>query len=865
MPEFDLIHVGEDGRISTSMRCTSCNLCKEPELVTNCMSGTGIPGSTYMMVGHQPGREDDRIGQAFTGKNGRLLRQLLEEAEFDLSDIYFTNALKCCLYDSKPKDSYWKKCQHHFRQELEEVKPQAIVSFGNTALKWLTGFSGVRRFARRGLPCVFDPEIVVYPFEQAITIDHYKGREFYKARAKFIKNLMWLKQKEIDGTLHQTDDIPTDYKMAQTVDDVREFLAEFPKGSLVYGDAETATEGFDMATFPYPGNRIVAMGFSKGPGHARTIPLEARGAVKLTYWTDDELAEINAMLREFFLTHKTTGHNWAQFDHKWVSVRYDIDELEIPFESMLASHLMDEEPGGHGLETLALRYSKMMPWKKTFTVKDIKRCCDYLAKDVDGGYRVYQALNAKISPKLRWLHENIQLPLALEARRMEQRGVAIDVEAMEELGSTLRKVMEESEKEFRTDDRVKAWELKNGPIGFDNPHHMRDLMENYFKLECIKKTESGLYSADAEVLEYWEDDVPVLQPYLRRRRASKLYGTYYSGVKTRVEEHGPIIHYSMKIHGTVTGRPSFANPNVGNIPRPDTAHKAGIDDPKIVKSMFCARPGRVLLQIDYKQAESRMLAILSDDKNLKQVFYDGQDIHSATAATVYGIPIDEFMQRLKSGDTEVKGYRSDAKVINFGIPYGKSEESLVNDFVIAARLSERKAAKKAGREPDFTADMEKDAEEKGKRFLRLHKENYPEVWVWLSKQEKLIRTKGYLETPFGRRRRFWKIDNAAIRQAYNFPIQSTASELTHISLVRCAKILRELEIDAYPILTVYDSIVFECTPENMWEVADIASDIMETLDQDYPWITVPMKVDAEAGPSWGRLKELDVENRRFAA
>ncbi len=771
MPEFDLIHVGQDGQISTSMRCTSCDLCNEPQLVTNCMSGTGTPGATFLLAGHQPGREDDGIGSSFTGKNGRLLRRMMDEADWDIDDCFFTNTLKCCLYDSKPRDSYWKKCRGHFRQELEQVKPQAIVSFGGTALKWLTGFAGVRRFRRRGLPCVFDPEIVVYPFEQAISIDHYKGREYHRMRARFVKDLMWLKQKHLDGTLRQTDDIPTDYKHATTVEDVRAFLAEFPEGSTVYADLETCTEAFEMATFPYPGNMIAAIGFSKGPGHARTIPFDIRGLTALRFWKPKQRQEIFEMLRPFWLKHKFTGHNWAQFDHKWVSVLWDIDTLDVPFESMLISHLMDEEPGGHGLETLALRYSKMMPWKKMFTVKDVTRCQTYLSKDVDGGSRVYAALNAKVSKKLRWLHENIQLPLALEARRMEQRGVMIDVEAMETLGRHLEVVMVDSEKEFRTDDRVRAWELKNGPIGFDNPHHMRDLMENYFELECIKRTETGFYSADAEVLEYWEDDVFVLQPYLRRRRASKVHGTYYSNIKTRVEEHGPVIHYSMKIHGTVTGRPSFSDPNVGNIPREDTAHKAGIEDPKIVKAMFCARPSRILLQMDYKQAESRMLAILSEDKNLMQVFFDGLDIHSATAATVYGIPIDEFMTRLKAKDPEVKGYRSDAKVINFGVPYGKGEESLVVDFVVAARLSERKNAKKAGREPNFTAEMEQEAEEQGKRFLRLHKENYPDVWVWLAKQERLIRRRGYLETPFNRRRRFHKIDNAAIRQAYNFPIQ----------------------------------------------------------------------------------------------
>lgn len=867
MPEFNLIHVAPNGLIRDDLKCTSCKLCESPELLTNCMASSGRVGVDFLVVGHAPGVEDDGIGKHFTGDNGRLVRALFEEAGISDEDVVYTNALKCSLRGAKPKDTYWKRCRGHFRNELREFRPKAIISFGNQALKWLTGFGGVRRFRRRGLPCVLNEDLVVYPFEQALALQH-AGADYHAVRSRMVKDFMWLRQKAIEGSLHIADPIKPDYKRAESLEDVYAFLEEFPEGSEVIVDLETAGPDWKGALYPYPENFIVAIGLSNGPGHARMIPLHARGISSLLYWSEEYEQAIREAFGHFWRTRILRGHNLIQFDQKWLCVKWGLDSVDIRFEQMLAGHLLDEEPGGLGLEDMAMRYTKMMPWKKKFTVRDIVQCCRYLAFDVDANARIAPIIEGKLSSSQLWLHDNIQVPLAHEARRMEQRGVRIDVEAINRLDGHLIERIAIERKAILSTPEVQAWQLKNTKeFNPDSPHDLRDLLENYFKLECIKRTETGLYSTDASVLEHWEDQVPFLSHVLTSRRATKLKGTYVDNIKERIDAHGDIIHYSIKLHGTVTGRPSFENPNVGNIPRADTAAKAGIEDPKLVKSIFVPRKTsagtKIFLQGDYSQAELRTLAIYSDDANLKQAYFDDIDVHSATAAQAYGIPIDEFLTRLDAEDPEIKGMRSNAKIINFGIIYGKSEESLQRDFIVAARTNERKAAKKAGRPANFTPQMEQEAMAEAQTFIAMHKKAYPDVWRWLHAQEAQIRAHGYQETKFGRRRHYHKIDNAAIRQAYNFPIQSTAADFTHVALVRCAKVLRELGIDAYPVLTVYDSIIFECTSENMWEVAEIVLPIMENLG--FPWMTVPMKVDLEAGLSWGKLKKLDLKNRCVAA
>jgi DNA polymerase-1 len=255
-----------------------------------------------------------------------------------------------------------------------------------------------------------------------------------------------------------------------------------------------------------------------------------------------------------------------------------------------------------------------------------------------------------------------------------------------------------------------------------------------------------------------------------------------------------------------------------------------LEDANAIKKIFAARPGYVLMQADYSQAELRTLASCSLDPALIDIYDRGLDAHTATAAKVYGIDLDAV----------TKAMRSNAKTVNFGIVYGMSWESLLQKFVSAGNT-----------------------EDQARAFYDGHKKTFSKVWRWLDKQEEIIRRVGEQTTFFGRTRRYSEIDNHAIRQAYNFPIQSLASDLTLLSLVRCAKALRARKLPARVCLTVHDSIIFEIKMEAFWEVAQLVHDIMSGIHFD--WMRVPMTVDMEVGLNWGQLKAVDMNTLTIAS
>lgn len=848
MPEFSLFDVLDDGSHATDLKCTSCPLATNSELQTNCMKGSGGEPATVMFVNTNPTMSDDESGKPFQSSTGKLFKRLLEEVDFPKS-VYFTNAVKCSPRGQEAKDTYWKKCRGHLRLEIERVKPKVIVALGVKTFRWVSGFGGGGKFKRRGFPCAVAKNVTVVPFDHPQDLQEADPEDYGVLKAKFVKDLFWLKTAVIEG-IDYRDSVETDYRRAKTIDDVRGFLEEFPEGSLVYCDLETRDPNHEGALFPYPENRIAAIGFSARPGHARMIPYDCRGVARLTYWDDEELAQIKELLATFWRTRVFVGHNFVQFDQKWISVEWGFEEgerLNIDCEPQLMSHSLDEEPGCHGLEDLALRYTKMTPWKHTFTVSDVLRMCDYLAKDLDAGMRLLPILKEKLNPKQQWLHDELQLPLAQESREWEQKGVRIDVGNLELAGQYLEVAISESEKRIRELEEVRAFEFKNGPLNLDSPQQIGDLLENYYYLEQIKETGTGQYCADASVLQFWEDKVEFCGLVLKRRRASKLKSTYVDGILERVRKYGDTIHYSIDWSGTVTGRPSGSNPNVFNIPRADTAKKSGIEDPKLIKNIFRAREGCVLLQADYSQAELRVLASFSKDESLIRAYLDDVDVHTATAASLYNVPIDKV----------TKAQRSDAKAISFGIVYGKSERGIQQAFVDAAREKEKEACKRENRKFNFTPSMEREASLAGERALAAHKKAYPGVWRYLREQERIAKTQRYIETEFGRRRRFKRVDNRAIRQAYNYRIQSVGSgDITHTAIVRACRVLREAGYKTRPVLTVYDSIVFEVPNEELEEVAPIIKRVMENLNFD--WLLVPMKVDLEVGTHWGDLEDYEI-------
>src|SRR5436190_567567 len=849
MPQLSIFNV-VDGQV-LDQRCTACDLSDNVNLKSNCMSGIGPKQAQLMFVGKAPGNEDDGIGKPMTGANGRLFTELLREAGINLDTVYITNCVKCATYNKELKTKHFTACKNHLLQEIRSVQPKAIVAVGAEALEWLTGETGIKKLRRHGLPCTLDQHLLVFPIGQPAQLFHSQGSAKQRLRAEMIDDLLWLRKRMEEGMLTRQDEQETDYKTAKNVEEVLAFLAEIaatPETSWVTWDLETSNKEYSKGQlFPTNEGWVTSIGFSLRPGHGRAIPLYAKGTVSLYYWKEKELAVILPAVAAALKKRRNVWHNGTQFDQKWVSwtfPEWENEQLDIAFDTIYAHYLIDpSHKEYHRLESLARLNTKMSPWKSLYNAQDTEKQCYYLCRDVDAGNRIIEPLWKQLTEKQHWLLQTLVIPLGHELCKMEQHGVKVDSEGLDNLDKLLGEKIEEHKRAVKTFDQIKGFNLTENKEF--NPDSNRDLalaMEYYFKFPKLESTGSNAYSTNARVLEAYSYE-PFIQHVLALRRLGKLHGTYCKGIKERLRDG--IIHTQYNIPGTVNGRLSSEDPNLQNLPTPRTAGRV-LADPNSVKQLFRARDGYVLIEEDQSQIELRVLAYKSGDPELLKAYREDKDIHRSTAARVYSIP-----------EEQVNAFQRDlAKPVNFGIIYGKTLESIGEDFILAFTLAWKAATQFHG----WSLDQVKAAALNGAReFWNGHKMAYPLVWQYMDLQEKIITQQGYQETNFGRRRYYEYIDAAAIREAYNFPIQSEASEYTLFGIVNTAKALRSLGLAAYPLLTVHDSIVFECRIDHFWQVVDVTKSILES--QKYPWLTVPLKVDIKVGYNWGRMKKVNALKR----
>lgn len=816
MPQLSLLHVvGKE--VKSNMRCSACPLCEDTRLKSNKMDGAGSSVPTYLFAGFAPGWEDDKIGLPMTGENGRLFKQLLKEAGYHPGEYYITNCLKCSTFGRDPHKRWWDACQDWMRQEITNLAPKVVVAMGAKALGMLTDQKGLGKLRRRGLPCVISPGTLVFPVRQPMAIKHAEGQERAALRQEVIDDLKWIREETQAGRIYRAGDIETDYQQARTPEDVDRFFDEIRDASYIAVDLETT------ALFPDPGEHVVAVGFSTRAGMGRAIPLYAKGLTTPTYWPDGYVEELVLRFRELFKTKHVFGHNFLSFDQKFVRHEFGVDRCKIDFDTMLAHYILNEEPGTHGLEKVALLFTTMPPWKEDVVsiIDDTDRLSQYLCRDVDATWRIREAIEPQLTPQWRWLLDELLIPVSYELCDTEWRGVSVSREKLQELDGYLTRRIQEEETSLRASDAVRRMELADN-LEFNpaSPDQLRRLMKDFLRLPTVKKTKTGLYSTDAEVLSAHKDTAEI-RHIQQLRGLTKLHGTYCTGLEEKIRSDGRV-HTSYLIHRTVTGRLASRDPNLQNIPRPDTAGKV-LEDGAAIKNVFSASSGCVLMEADYSQIELRVLACLSHDPNMLETYRVGGDIHTATAAVVNGIPDDQV----------TKAMRSNAKTINFGVAYGMSEETLIHRFQEAGST-----------------------EQEANHFLRMHKESFPLVWKFMDDQERIVRRQRYQDNPFGRRRRYSEIDARATRQAYNYLIQSTASDVTLLALVRCCRVLRGLGMGAELVLTVHDSLIFDVPESELEETAHIVRKVMESFE--FTWLTVPLVADVEVGQTWGNLKKFQV-------
>lgn len=429
---------------------------------------------------------------------------------------------------------------------------------------------------------------------------------------------------------------------------------------------------------------------------------------------------------------------------------------------------------------------------------------EYACEDADVTLKLKNKLEKELDENnVRKLFEEIEMPLIPVLAYMERNGVRIDTEALKETSRHFTLRMKQIEEE--------VYQLAGTEFNIASPKQVGEVLFNRLKIvEKAKKTKTGQYVTSEEVLESLRGKHEVVGKILEHRGLKKLLGTYIDALPQLINPETGRIHTSFNQTVTATGRLSSSNPNLQNIPIRN-------EDGKEIRKAFIPDDGCIFFSADYSQIELRIMAHLSGDPHMIEAFQKGQDIHAATAAKIYKVPLEEVTRE----------QRSKAKTANFGIIYG------ISVFGLAERLNvDRKEAKE---------------------LIDGYFENYPHVKEYMDESIRIARERGYIETIFKRKRYLPDINsrNAVVRgyaerNAINAPIQGSAADIIKVAMVRIYQRFLKEGIQSKMILQVHDELNFSVLPEEQEKVKQI---VIEEMESAYK-MKAPLLADSGWGQNW---------------
>ncbi len=481
--------------------------------------------------------------------------------------------------------------------------------------------------------------------------------------------------------------------------------------------------------------------------------------------------------------------------------------------------LHDSKTAMHALDNMGISFGKCIfdtalaaydlnPSQSDYPVS--KLATNFLGKTVEDGdaaacaevlWNLQTVLKDELAKNgMEKLYAEMELPLCSVLYKMEKRGIAIDRNQLVQFGEMLAQRIADCE--------ALIFGFSEGPFNINSTKQLGELLFDKLGLPPVKKTKTG-YSTNADVLEKLKNKHPIIPAIMDYRMLTKLKSTYADGLLKVIGEDGRI-RTTLQNLVTATGRLSSTDPNLQNIPvRTDLGAE--------IRKMFVPKPGCVLVDADYSQIELRVLAHIAKDEAMTASFCSGQDIHTATAAQVFGVEPENV--------TSLQ--RRHAKAVNFGIVYGISEFSLSEDIGVSRY--------------------------EAKRYIENYLANYRGVRDYMKQVVVDARETGYTQTLYGRRRYIpeLKSSNFNIRQgaeriALNSPIQGTAADLIKLAMIRVENVLNEHYPQAELLLQVHDELIVECPEEIAPEVAQLVSHEM----QNVAFLSVPLTAEAKFGKSW---------------
>ncbi|MDE2133015.1 MAG: DNA polymerase I [Alphaproteobacteria bacterium] len=517
---------------------------------------------------------------------------------------------------------------------------------------------------------------------------------------------------------------------------------------------------------------------------------------------DESVLKIGQNLKYDYLIFRQHGITVAPFD-----------------DTMLMSYVLDAGLQGHGMDELSEKYLGHKPIsfadvagkgkeKVTFDQVPVAEATRYSAEDADVTLRLWMLLKPRLAAeRKRTVYETLERPLAPVLAEMERAGIAIDPDLLRKLSNDFAQAMAALESEIH--------KLAGETFNVASPKQLGDILFGKFSLPGGRKTKTGAWSTDADVLEELATqghDLP--KKVLDWRQLAKLRGTYTDALPTYINPRTGRVHTSFAMAAAATGRLASTDPNLQNIP-------IRTPEGRRIRQAFIAPKGSKLISADYSQIELRILAYMADIAALKKAFSEGLDIHAMTASEIFGVPV-------KGMPAEV---RRRAKAINFGIVYGISGFGLANQLGIARSEADD--------------------------YIKKYFQRFPGIRDYMESTKEFAREHGYVETLFGRRIHIREIRSniqglrgGAERAAINAPIQGTAADIIRRAMIRMPDALAAAKLKARMLLQVHDELVFEAVDAEVEKTSAVAVSVMEQASLPAVPLSVKLTVEARAAQNW---------------
>lgn len=616
----------------------------------------------------------------------------------------------------------------------------------------------------------------------------------------------------VSGTLGLLDaggaseETPT--RVVREVDDLDTLVAELRDAGFFAVDSETTS------TDPLRA-RLVGLSFATRPDCAWYVPVGHAEGKQLPL--PDVMEKLRTVLEDE--SFSKIGHN-LKYDYT-VLAGYDVTLRGLDFDTMIAAYLADPLARSPSLSALAMSRlgiemtsieSLIGKGKNQITMDlvDIDTVARYAGADAAVALRLRNILVDELEDRaLLDLFHNVEMPLVSVLADMERVGVSLDTTVLADMSREMTEVIGELE--------GRIYETAGHRFNINSTQQLAQVLFQELKLKAGRRTKTG-YSTDSEVLEGLRGQHAIIDAILEYRQLIKLKNTYVDALPSLINPQTGKVHTDFNQTVAATGRLSSSNPNLQNIP------VRGELGRKIRRAFIPGRPENVILAADYSQIELRILASMSGDERLVKAFVAGEDIHRATAAAVFGVPLQEV----------TPDQRRIAKVVNFGIIYGIGE----NRLAFETGITRSEAAE----------------------FIANYNRTYAGVKAFMDELRRRAVLYRYVETLLHRRRYIPDIDSnhpgvraAAERAAINMPIQGTAADIIKIAMIRLHARLQEEFPHTNMVLQVHDELVFDVPSGDVPRIAELVRDTMKHAVE----LSVPLEVEMKIGRDWYDMEPLE--------